>query len=58
MCEAASLMVQTDLGKNVSFNWQPVEVLEVSGNAILSVAVSEELGSRVEYVLAIGETFC
>lgn len=43
LCEAAaSLMVQTDLEKNVSFNWQPVEVLEVSGDAILSVAVSEE----------------
>lgn len=29
------------------FNWQPVEVLEVCGDAILSVAVSEELGSKV-----------
>lgn len=49
VCEvAASLMVQTDLKNNVWFNWQPVEVLEVSGDAILSVAVSEELGSKVQ----------
>lgn len=47
VCEAAaSRMGQTDLEKNVLFNWQPVEGLEVSGDAILLVAVSEEQRAR------------